>query len=69
MEYLPNGDLHEHLVGGRPSFDSTVGWIREAAWALDAAHRLALPSTMRLLPIPIWSRWQGRWARTTLPSC
>ena len=42
MEYLPNGDLHDHLAGGRPSFDTTVGWIGEAASALDAAHRLGI---------------------------
>jgi tRNA A-37 threonylcarbamoyl transferase component Bud32 len=42
MEYLPNGDLHAHLAGGRPSFDTTVGWIGEAASALDAAHRIGI---------------------------
>jgi serine/threonine-protein kinase len=42
MEYLPNGDLHDHLAGGRPSFDTTVGWIGEAASALDAAHRIGI---------------------------
>ena len=42
MEYLPNGDLHDHLVGGRPPFDTTVGWIGEAASALDAAHRIGI---------------------------
>ena len=42
MEYLPNGDLHDQLAGGRPPFDTTVGWIREAASALDAAHRIGI---------------------------
>src|SRR5436309_16095649 len=38
MEYLPNGDLHGRLAQGRPPFPDAVGWIREAASALDAAH-------------------------------
>jgi tRNA A-37 threonylcarbamoyl transferase component Bud32 len=42
MEYLPNGDLHDHLAGGRPPFDTTLGWIGEAASALDAAHRVGI---------------------------
>jgi hypothetical protein len=39
MEYLSNGDLHGRLAEGRPPFETTAGWIGEAASALDAAHR------------------------------
>jgi eukaryotic-like serine/threonine-protein kinase len=42
MEYLPNGDLHDHLAGGRPPFDTTLAWIGEAGSALDAAHRVGI---------------------------
>ena len=40
MELLDGGSLEDRLrEGGRPSTDEALGWLAQAAAALDAAHR------------------------------
>jgi eukaryotic-like serine/threonine-protein kinase len=39
MEYLDGGTVHDQLRGGRVPHDEALEWLRQAAAALDAAHR------------------------------
>jgi eukaryotic-like serine/threonine-protein kinase len=39
MEYLRGGSLEDRLRKGRPGREEALGWIEQAAAALDAAHR------------------------------
>jgi serine/threonine protein kinase len=39
MEYLDGGTVHEQLRAGRVHHEEALDWLRQAAAALDAAHR------------------------------
>ena len=39
MEHLEGGSLEDRLKEGAPSSEEALGWLEQAAGALDAAHR------------------------------